>query len=139
MDWKLFAQLVTTFVVAIFGGWFGHYLSSRRDQMNERRKMRIAYLLEAFRRLERVALRDRLDELEQFLPDLESAVADIQLLGSPEQVLLAKRLVGKLLEERKMDLHALLAELRRTLRSELQLEQVPDNIAVLRFSKEKRP
>ena len=26
MDWKLFAQLAVTLVVAVLGGWIGHYL-----------------------------------------------------------------------------------------------------------------
>jgi hypothetical protein len=42
MDWKLFAQLIETLVVAAAGSWAGHYLSSRRDLANDRRKMKTA-------------------------------------------------------------------------------------------------
>jgi hypothetical protein len=52
MDWKLFAQLAVTLVVAVLGGWVGHRLSMRRELAGERRKLRVSYLLEAYRRLE---------------------------------------------------------------------------------------
>jgi hypothetical protein len=52
MDWKLFAQLLVTFLVAALGWWAAHALSSRRDLANERRKLRVSYLLEAYRKLE---------------------------------------------------------------------------------------
>jgi hypothetical protein len=55
MDWKLFSQLVVTFMVAALGWWAGHFLSSRRDLANERRKLRVTYLLEAYRKLESAA------------------------------------------------------------------------------------
>jgi hypothetical protein len=68
MDRKLFAQLTVTFIVALFGGWAGHYLSMRRDLTGERRKLRVSYLLEAYRRLEGAANRDDPNEHQ---PDLE--------------------------------------------------------------------
>ena len=88
MDWKLFAQLFVTVLVAISAGWLGHHLAARRDLLNERRKMRVGYLLEAYRKLEGAGHRS---EPEKVWPLLESAIADIQLLGSPQQAELARQ------------------------------------------------
>jgi hypothetical protein len=88
MDWKLFAQLLVTVIVALSGGWLGHHFASRRDLLNERRKLRVTYLLEAYRKLEDASNRG---EPDRAWPLFESAIADIQLLGSPVQVGLARR------------------------------------------------
>jgi hypothetical protein len=111
MDWKLFAQLLVTFSVAVLGWWVGHGLSARRDLANDRRKLRVTYLLEAYRRLEAGSNRSN---PESNRSQLESAIADVQLLGSST-------------------LDALLFDLRRSLRDELQLEPVDESILFLRF------
>jgi hypothetical protein len=87
MDWKLFAQLAGTIVVAVLAGWFGHYLSARRDVANERRKLRISYLLEAYTKLEGASNRD---DLKSHWSQFESAIADIQLLGSDQSGVVGK-------------------------------------------------
>lgn len=80
MDWKLFAQLAVTLIVAVVGGWAGHYLSMRRDLTSERRKLRVSYLLEAYRRLEGASNRELAGPV---LTDLESALADIRYSDRP--------------------------------------------------------
>ena len=130
MDWKLFAQLAVTLVVALLGGWFGHHLSMQRDLTGERRKLRVAYLLEAYRRLEGAANRNNL----KCWPNLESALADIQLLGSPHQVSLAKQVAIDMARDRIAPLDDLLFDLRQVLRSELKLEAVSEKISFLRFA-----
>lgn len=91
MDWKLFAQLFATGAVATFGWGAVHYLAARRDLANERRKLRVSYLLEAYRRLESASNREG-EEMQQHWSNCESAIADIQLLGSVRQVELARKL-----------------------------------------------
>ena len=130
MDWKLFAQLAVTLIVAVLGGWIGHYLSMRRDLTAERRKLRVTYLLEAYRRLEGAS---NPDDPKQCRPDLESAVADIQLLGSPHQVSLARQFANEMARNRTSSLDDLLFDLRQSLRSELELEPVSENVIFLRF------
>ena len=131
MDWKLFAQLAATLIVAVLGGWIGHYLSMRRDLADERRKLRVTYLLEAYRRLERASNRD---DPKEFWPDLEPAVADIQLLGSPHQVALAREFAIKMARDHAAPLDHLIFDLRQSLRSELELEPVSGNVIYLRFA-----
>lgn len=130
MDWKLFAQLVATFFVAVLGWWIGHGLSARRDLANDRRKLRVTYLLEAYRRLEGGS--NRINQ-ESYRAQIESAIADIQLLGSPEQVAMAREFAFTMAQDREASLDDLLFDLRRSLRDELQIEPVRESILFLRF------
>src|SRR5438309_10729719 len=83
MDWKLLAQLLVTFAVVVLGWWVGHELSARRDLANDRRKLRVTYLLEAYRKLEVASNRD---DPKSNRTQLEVAIADVHLLGSSKQV-----------------------------------------------------
>jgi hypothetical protein len=58
MDWKLFVQMGATLLIAFGGGWMGHHFSTWRDLANERRKLRVSYLLEAYRKLEGASNRE---------------------------------------------------------------------------------
>lgn len=132
MDWKLFAQLGVTALVALAGGWFGHYLSSLRDEANDRRKLRVSYLLEAYRRLESGS--NRRDDPSHTWAQIESAIADIQILGSPEQVRLAQLFAKSLSCTNAASADELLMDLRGSLRNELQLLPTSTPVTFLRFA-----
>lgn len=127
MNWTLFFQLSGTLAVALAGGWLGHYLSARRDLANERRRLRVSYLLEAYRRLE-----SRSNGPDQDWRAIESAVADIQLLGSPTQVELARTFADEMVEQGSAKLDSLLYDLRASLRAELDLEAVSKPVIYFR-------
>lgn len=127
MNWTLFLQLAGTLAVALAGGWLGHYLSSRRDLTNERRRLRVSYLLEAYRRLE-----TRSNNADQDWKAIESAIADIQLLGSPTQVELARMFAVEMAEQGSATLDSLLYDLRASLRAELDLEAVSKPVIYFR-------
>jgi hypothetical protein len=131
MDWKLFAQLAVTGLVTVFGWWAVSYFSRRRDIENDRRKMRIEYLLDAYRRLDSASHRH--GRQNEFEDQLESAVADIQLLGSPKQAALAAQFCIDMTENKIAYMDDLLRDLRDSLRSELKLEPLAQNNRVLRF------
>lgn len=128
MDWKWFIQIAITAVVALVSGWIGHRLSSKRDLTNERRKLRTTYLLDAYRKLENASNRPGNDHLKIF----ESAIADIQLLGSPRQVNLARQFAIGMSEDSTAPLDDLISDLRQSLRHELELEPVSEKILYLR-------
>lgn len=132
MNWTLFLQVMTTLCVAMIGGWMGHRFSSRRDLANERRKLRVAYLLEAYRKLE--AASNRSDQAQSWT-QFESAIADIQLLGSPRQVSQARKFAHEMANDHTSKLDDLIFDLRQSLRSELKLEPVSDSIVYLRFAR----
>lgn len=130
MDWKLFSQLLVTATVALAGGWLGHRFAARRDLLNERRKLRVTYLLEAYRKLEDAGNRTDPDKT---WPLFESAIADIQLLGSAAQVGLARRFSLDMAQKHTAPLDPLVNDLRRSLREELELPEVKDSVVYLRF------
>lgn len=130
MDWKLFAQVFVTFIVAALGWWAAHAFSARRDLANERRKLRVSYLMEAYRSLEGAA---NPSGPKSKRAQLESAIADVQLLGSRAQVRMASEFAKAISGSGQAQLDSLLADLRQSLRSELELESVDEKIIFLRF------
>ena len=131
MDWKLFAQLAATGLVTVVGWWVVNFFSKRRDVENDRRKLRTEYLVEAYRRLESASHRE--GRQKEFEDRLESAVADIQLLGTARQADLACRFAIEMAENRIAYMDDLLRDLRDSLRSELKLEPLTKSNRVLRF------
>lgn len=127
MNWNLLIPLLVTTVVAIAGWFAAHRLAAVRDQATERRKIRVQHLLEAYRRLEpygRVTPENS--------RDLEQAIADIQLLGTPEQVALAQSFAMAFAQNGTAPLDPLLLSLRTELRAELDLPSVESGLKYLR-------
>jgi len=91
--------------------------------------MRIKYLIEMWRKLERTTERG---EDKSRLKDMEEVIADIQLLGSGSQIKLAIEIAETLAKKGKVTVNNLLEELRKDLRKELNLEPVSVEIKALR-------
>jgi hypothetical protein len=107
------ASMVIAAIALLLGplGWYIAYRTTvRRDQLAKKRDLRIQYLIDAYRRLESAANRTNAQTQE-----LESAVADIQLFGSAEQITLVRK------------------SLRADLRKELDLGISPAKIVHLRI------
>jgi hypothetical protein len=121
-------------VVAVIGWFAAHQFNVYRDRQNKRRDLRVQFLLDAYRRLESAANRPKKTQ-EQTLA-FESAVADIQLLGTPEQVAATVRY----LHEHAAGGGALIDELLRLLRNDLRKEVgLPGkvlNAVIFRFTRE---
>lgn len=102
-------------------GWFViHLMSKKRDFANKKKEIRISYLINAFRRIEDSIHRTDQDKLMQ----LESAIADIQLFGTKEQIELSRKFATELAQNYHADNKLLLMNLRDDLRKELGLEAV---------------
>jgi len=114
--------------VALVGWFVVHWLNVRRDQRNKKRELRVQYLIEAYRRLEQSVDRPGRKRKKE---DFESAIADIQLFGTPEQILLAVEIGTELATQGTVSLKKLLPELRRDLRDELHLKKTDTEIKVL--------
>ncbi len=83
VNWSLLIPLIVTTIVAVSGWVAGHRLNAERDLHNKRVELRIQYLLEAYRNLEASV---ETEISRENLDVLESAISDIQLLGTPAQV-----------------------------------------------------
>lgn len=121
--------IVVVAVVAV-ASWFANGYLTRRAT---RRQSRVEYLLSAYRRLDTASNRELTVTSEA---DLESAISDIQLLGTPRQVRLAEDLAREFATQRSADTGPLLEDLRSTLRKELLLEGVPERAIWLRITRD---
>lgn len=131
MNWDLLLPLVVTAAVAGVGWFVAHRLSVARDRVARRRELRTEYLIEAFRRLAKSANRD---VLHPYATEIESALADIQLFGTPEQIDMAIVLIQDLVEAYDADSNPLLNSLRDELRKELGLPATERYVNLLRVS-----
>ena len=127
-------QIITvlTSVLLAFSGWlFGYIATIRRDRLSKRRDLRTQYLLDAYRRLEGAG--NRAEPSREDEKALESAVADIQLLGSPAQAHMARLFALEFAGAGRAALDPLLESLRIDLRKELAIPPVDEGITYLRI------
>ena len=130
MDWKISLTLTVPALVAIVSWVVGHHFNSKRDLANRLKEQVTKFLVDAYRKMEKSAC-PRKPELTW--DDMESAVTDIQLLGSPEQVDLAVKFAREMAAKNTANPHPLLISLRESLRLELNLPPVDYDITHLRF------
>lgn len=126
-------------LVAIIGFGVSHWLTSKRDVKAEKRKIRINFMIEAYRNLENGSCRGL--NQEKYSDKFHSAIADIQLLGSPLQVEKARKIASALGSGtgQPVSINELLNALRIELRSELGLQAVSSEIVILRSPDEINP
>lgn len=123
----LYVGWAITVTLAI-GGWLASQAQARRAK---RRDMRIDYLLDAYRRLDRAANRPLTQATAQ---DIEAAVSDTMLLGTPSQASLASQFVRTFNADGAAEAMPLLMDLRASLRNELRLGQLPPTYSSLRVT-----
>lgn len=119
MNWTIaLTAVLPALFAAVVGGSVVHFLTRRRDAESERRKQRLDYLMSAYRILAHAAHRNLEGERgERF----ESALDDILMLGSQEQIAEARQVINSLATDRQASIDGLLVTLRRDLRTELDL------------------
>ena len=120
--------------IAVMAGWpIVHHFNLRREIAADKRKLRVSYLLEAYRKLKNAGNRSIRTESEHARA-IESAIADIQLLGTPAQVNLAQEFAIDFANNGTASLDMILQSLRASLRAELELEEVGEILKFLRTS-----
>jgi hypothetical protein len=123
-------------LIAIIGLGISHGLTTRRDLNAEKRKIRINFMIEAYRKLENGSCRG--SNQGKYSEEFHSAIADIQLPGSPKQVEIAQ-MIASALGSRSgslITINELLNVLRTELRSELNLSAVSSKLVILRTPEE---
>ena len=120
--------------IAVVGWLAGHQFNVYRDRQNKRRDLRIQFLLDAYRRLESTANRETKTE-EQKL-SFESAVADIQLLGTPQQVAATVRYLRTHGAGGDAKMDEVLGLLRSDLRCEVGLPGEVEKALIFRFRRQ---
>jgi len=123
-------QILISSIVIVFGWFTVNWLSANREFRNKRREVRIEYLVNAYRRIASTANRGEKTTEEQKY-GIESAIEDIQLFGNAEQLQVLK----KVITTGDNNFTVLLEELRVSLRKELDLEQVKDQLKFYRMKR----
>lgn len=109
-------------VGAAVGGLVVHRFTLRRESLAARRTQRVAFLLDAYRKLIDASERDILGEERR--DNLESALADIMLLGGASEISATERFQRDFVEGRDASLVPVIVALRSSLRRELGIEAV---------------
>lgn len=120
--WEPLISLTSVLVGALVGGLVVHRFTLRRESLSARRTQRVAFLLDAYRKLIDASERDVLGE--QRRDNLESALADIMLLGGVSEIEAAERFQYELAEGHGASLVPVIVALRASLRRELGIEAV---------------
>ena len=120
--------------IAVLGWYMAHHFNAARDRINKRHDMITEYLLEAYRRLEMAANRE--DKTEEQAIAFESAIADIQLLGSSAQISRTVQYLKTHASDGGGTIDQVLCLLRNDLRKELGLSLIEEPPIVFRFVRE---
>jgi hypothetical protein len=129
-------QVVVSAVVALLVVALGHYFTMHRERQNRRQEQRIMYLISVYRAFCKANNHPRLYEVAE---ELEQAVADVQLFGTPSQVKLVQRFADELGANQEASLNELLLELRTSLRAELMAAPLPARHVWLKISRFEPP
>ncbi len=116
--------VIITGLLVIIGWAVIHFLSKYRDLKNKRREIRIQYLINAWRNVVRG------DTIRDY-QSLSEALLDIQLLGTPRQMILAKQVIDDCFSNKKeWNAKELGNDLRNSLRKELRLPTTDEEVAM---------
>ena len=107
-----------------------HEYDAKLNLLSSRREVRIEYLIASYRTLAAAAHRG---DLAPYAAHFESAIEDIQLLGTPSQAALAADFARTFAATGVGDLDALLADFRNDLRRELLLDPIGSQPVHLRI------
>lgn len=133
MNWQLLLSVLSSsFVAGLVGIFVGNWLTSRRERKHRLQEQRIQYLVNAYRAFAKSNHHPRLYEVAD---ELEQAIADIQLFGSPELIALAQKFSHEMAAKEEASLDDILATIRRDLREELGETSVSGKIVWLRIGR----
>ena len=136
LDWKLIATVGIPTAVVVVGWFFGHWLNARRDLAIRKREARLKALEAAYMRL---ATSSNRPLTEKSMDDIETFVSELQLYGTPRQIQLMTEIVeGFKKPNNTISYDAILADLRDTIRKELELEPISGAVWWLRLNRGKK-
>lgn len=131
-------SLIISSLIIVVGWFIIHYFSQKRDLQNKKREIVIEYLIKTYRVLACDILQRKLTSAES-KKALEDILSDLQLIGSKEQVEMAKQLADAAVRGSGIiDLSPIINNLRQSLRKELKLKQIDGNITWLRLNRNEK-
>lgn len=134
VDLKLAVTVGIPAVIIVAGWFFVHWLNARRDLAIRKREARLKALEAAYMRLATSSNRPLLSEV--MMDEIETFVWELQLYGTPRQIQLMTEIVeGFKKPNSSVSYDAILADLRDTIRKELNLEPISGAVWWLRFNR----
>ena len=130
---KLRLDLLLTSLVIVIGWYICNRLETSRDLENKRREQRVEMLVKAFQGLTKAYDHDPWYVKE----DIQSALIEIQLLGTPVQAKRIELLVKDMIKEHKLnwgDYDNIVEDLRSDLRKELKLPKIEGKVWWIKIS-----
>jgi hypothetical protein len=128
----LLSVLSSSLVAGIAGAYIGHVLTTRRERRSRLQQQRSLYLVDAYRAFAKANHHPRLYEVAD---DLEQAIADIQLFGTPELIALTQTFCREMAAAETASLDDILATIRQNLRTELGEKPVSGKMMWLRIGR----
>lgn len=128
MNWSILIPAI----IVILGWGVVHYFNTKRDRQNKLRDIHIQYLIEAYRNLANSSHRFP-EKNSPYFRQIEMAIADIQLFGTTSQIEKVHLMLPEYSKTATLSLDPLLNDLRNTLRTELNLPLVRENVQWLRM------
>jgi hypothetical protein len=128
MHWT---PVLTVVLGAVIGGFIGHWLAARRDRANTKRDQRVQHLLAAYVSFAHSVNHPQLWDIG---PELQSALATVQVFGSLDQIKAATAWTVDMVEKKAASLDRLLELLRDELRNEVGLRPAAGPIAWIRIN-----
>lgn len=124
-------DLIIQCIITVIGWIVVYILAIRQNTQIKKKEVTIEYLIQAWGKLEKAS--NRKDN--RYNTEIETAIADIQLFGTKQQIELAQQLAEDIARNKESSALKLLILLRENLRKELKLEKAPRKFKFLRFSK----
>lgn len=124
--------IVISAALVIFGWFVVNSLNVDRDRENKLRDIRTQYLIDAYRNLSDASQR-KPEPQSKYFRQMESAVADIQLFGTQNQIEKVHAMLDAYSKTSLAPLDPILNDLRNELRTELNLPPINQNVRWLRM------
>lgn len=128
INWSILIPVI----IAFFGWYVVNQQNIERDRQNKLRDIKTQYLIDAYRNLSDASMRAP-EPKSIYYHKIESAISDIQLFGTLEQIAQANRMAQEYSTTSQISLDPILNDLRSQLRSELGLPQLHENVRWLRM------
>lgn len=144
MNENLTAAIVTSAVTGTLtiAGWaVAYFIALKQYTATKRQEARVTYLLEVWRKLEASAERKEVrtnQEIDAYNRSLETAIADIQLFGTKEQISLANKFIDEMITTGLGNTTPLVTLLREDLRKELRLDPPSEGYRTFRMYRKNR-
>lgn len=121
IDWSTFFAIYIPAILTIAGWWYTYKTQVKQDLANKKKEKVVEYLIVTYKGLSNSVHRGNIEDFPKQYLEFEAALSYIQLLGSSEQIDLARTIANNMSESATADIDKLLKDLRSELRKELDL------------------